>query len=210
MIVRWRIVLAAMFAGGCQFSDAPAPAISTPTTNPARLATTRRSYWTTQPAEVTVHNASFDRLWGASEDAARAFGFRLDRQDRRAGVLTTEPVTGKQVFEFWRRDTGNLGETLDNSLDSYRRSIRFRFDRIPGGYAMTPRVIIERYTQAEQPVASSVYLGTIYGGRRYPTRGTRETDRGVYLPQAYWYATGRDYDLENQIAQDVLKRIESR
>ena len=159
---------------------------------------------------MTVHNASFNGLWTASEDAARAFGFRLDRQDRRAGVLTTEPVAGKQIFEPWRRDTGNLAGTLDNSLDSYRRSIRFEFQKIPGGYAMTPRVIIERYTQAEQPVASSVYLGTIYGGRRYPARGTRETDRGVYLPQAYWYATGRDYDLENQIAKDVLKRVEKR
>ncbi|MBA2708547.1 MAG: hypothetical protein H0U59_12155, partial [Gemmatimonadaceae bacterium] len=48
------LTMSGILAGaGCQFSDAPPPPITTPTTNPARLATTQRSYWTTQPAEVT-------------------------------------------------------------------------------------------------------------------------------------------------------------
>ena len=182
----------------------------TPTTNPTRLATTQRSYWTTQPSVVTVQNPSFDRLWTAAEDTAREYGFRLDRQDHRLGVLTTDPVTSKQLWEVWRKDTGNFSGTIDNSLDSYRRLVRFQFERIPGGYAVTPRVIIERYAQAEQPIMSSAYLRYAFGGIRPHPEGTKESDRGVYLPQAYWYATGRDTDLENQLAESLLKKLKKR
>ena len=200
------------WTSGCQLSDSPPPPIITPTTNPARLATTQRSYWTTQPAAVTVQSASFNKLWIASEDTAREFGFPLNRQDPRLGVLTTDPVTSKQVWEVWRKDSGNLGQAASNSLDSYRRSVRFQFEKINGGYAVTPRVIIERYTQAEAQLTSSVYLRYAFGGggNRYRSQGTKETDRGVYLPQAYWYAMGRDYDLENKIADSILKKVESR
>jgi hypothetical protein len=197
------------WAAGCQLSDSPPPPIITPTTNPTRLATTQRSYWTTQPAAVTVQSTSFNKLWIAAEDTAREFGFRLDRQDPRLGVLSTDPVTSKQLWEVWRKDSGNLTGTIDNSLESYRRSVRFQFEKIQNGYAVIPRVIIERYTQAEQHIMSSVYLRYAFGGggNRYRPQGTKESDRGVYLPQAYWYATGRDYDLENQIAESILRKL---
>src|SRR5690349_588368 len=47
-----------LLSTGCHLSDSPAPPISNPTTNPTRLATTQRSYWTTQPAAVTVQDPS--------------------------------------------------------------------------------------------------------------------------------------------------------
>lgn len=193
---------------GCRLSHDAPPNPSTPTTNPTRLATTQRSHWTTGPASITVQHRSFEKLWTAAEDTAREFGFRPDRKDRRAGILTTEPVTSKQICELWRRDTGNASQAAQNSLDSYRRSIRFDFTKIPGGYALVPRVIIERYTQAEQPITSSAYLRSIYGAQRYPPQGTHESDRGLYLPRAYWYATGRDYALEDTLARAVLKKLQ--
>ena len=193
---------------GCQVSQEPPPDPSLPTTNPSRLATTRRSHWTTGPASITVQHRSFNRLWTAAEDTAREFGFRLDRKDRRAGILTTEPVTSKQIFELWRCDTGNASQAAQNSLDSYRRFLRFDFTKIPSGYAVVPRVVIERYTQAEQPITSSAYLRSIYGAQRIPAQGTRESDRGLYLPRAYWYATGRDTALEDTIARAVLKKLQ--
>ena len=46
----------------------------------------------TQPTGPTVVAADFQRLWDACEDVAREFGFALDRQDRRSGVITTVPL----------------------------------------------------------------------------------------------------------------------
>jgi hypothetical protein len=192
---------------GCHVSHDPPPEPSAPTTNPSRLATTQRSHWTTGPASITVQDPSFEKLWTAAEDTAREYGFRLDRKDRRAGILTTEPVTSKQLFELWRRDTGTAAQAADNTLDSYRRCIHFEFQKIAGGYSIIPRVVIERYTQAEQPITSSAYLRSIYGAQRFPPQGTHESDRALYLPRAYWYATGRDYALEDDLAHSILKKL---
>src|SRR2546423_724931 len=128
------MMLLASIPAGCRFSDTPPPPIMTPTTNPVALATTQPFYWTTQPSNVRVSSASFERLWSACERTAREYGFPLDRQDLRNGVMTTEPVISQQFFEPWRRDTGTASGVANNSLATFRRSIRFAIEKEDGGY----------------------------------------------------------------------------
>ena len=52
-------------------------------------------------------------------------------------------------------------------------------------------------------IAADVYLRTSLVTRKHPALGTKETDRAVYLPSTYWYATGRDSALERQVAKQV-------
>jgi hypothetical protein len=197
----------ALSGAGCAVSDAPMTAPTTPTTDPVALATTQPYHWTTRPSVADVVYPDFYKLWNACADVARQDGYTIDRRDYREGLLTTDPVVSQQFFEIWRHDTGSAAGILENSLDTYRRSIRFQIDKEAGGYRMTPCVIVERHAQAEQPITSDVYLRSSMVADKHPMLGTKETDRGVYLPSAYWYATGRDYAFEHDLAGQVRHKL---
>lgn len=195
--------------GGCT-SDAPAvPATQPVTAIDARLA--RPDYWYAQPATATVVAGNFDALWSAADAAARTRFFPIDRRDVRGGLMTTEPMVSKQWFEPWRQDVLEGDALADSSLATIRRTVRYEFERRDdGSFAVTPKVLIERYSVAENRVTSVVlYRAAFRAGRTtdQTAYGTRETDRGVYLPSRYWYAVGRDVALEQALAGDIQRRI---
>ena len=37
--------------------------------------------------------------------------------------------------------------------------------------------------------------------------GTREADRGIFLPARYWYATGNDGVVQKSIARHLQKKL---
>jgi hypothetical protein len=217
-----RIVLIAAAASalvGCASASKKTslPATTRPSTMPASTqptgsATGRTQYWFNQPGVVSVHAGNFDALWHACEDAARHFGFWIDREDFRGGLITTQPLTSKQFWEFWRNDVATLEDVANSSLATYRRTLRFDIDKQKdGGFVATPRVVIERYSRSEQPITASVYLRNAFRTQRHNRNyGTRETDRGVALPRKYWYATGRDEAIEREVAKAVAKRLTPR
>jgi hypothetical protein len=193
----------ALFTAGCRFSAQPPAPPTTPTTNPAALATTQPYYYTTQPAVAIVRSTNYQHLWDACVRAAKDFGFEIDREDYRTGLLTTRPLISRQFWEVWRRDVVTASGVTDASLATHRRTIRFEFERKDGLFEVSPYVIIERYARAEQPIAADIYLRSSLVTRKHPALGTKETDRAVYLPSSYWYATGRDTALERQLAKQV-------
>jgi hypothetical protein len=176
------------------------------------LATTQPSHWLDQPAPAGARADDFQRLWTAAEDVARDFLFRLDRQDYRAGVLTTRPMVSAQWFEPWRREVRTVEDRNESSLATVRRTIRFEFERLEdGAYRVTPKVLVERQALAEQRITSAVGYRQYFRRPIRPQdrpRGTRESDVGIYLPNRYWYPIGRDDAFERALAQAVAKKVE--
>ena len=172
-------------------------------------ASARPAYWFRQPALFTIKANDFETLWSACEASARHFGFVIDRTDYRGGLITTQPLTSKQFWEFWRNDVATLEDVANSSLATYRRTLRFDIDKSGGGgYVASPRVVIERYVRTEQPILASSYLRNAFRSQRGSrVWGTPETDRGVYLPRQYWYATGRDEALEKNVASELRKQL---
>jgi hypothetical protein len=161
-----------------------------------------------EPPRVSVSHRDFNALWRAAEDAARLRLFPIDRRDYRGGVLKTEAVISKQAFEPWRRDAVTAGDVAQSTLATVRRTITFRFDRNEAGdtYTVTPEVLVERYAQAEQRLTSAALYRAAF--RRNPdARGSREADRGINLPQRYWYELGRDVALEKDLAEAIRARL---
>ena len=204
------LVVASLLAWGCS-STASEPSTQPVTAVDPRLA--EPSYWYAQAATSTVVAGDFEALWSAADSAARSRFFPIDRRDPRLGLLTTEPVVSQQWFEPWRRDTLDADALADSSLATVRRTIRFEFERRDdGSYAVSPKVLIERYSVAENRITSVVlYRSAFKLGRttEQTPYGTRESDRGIYLPSRYWYAVGRDWALEQALAGDIQRRVGS-
>jgi hypothetical protein len=186
------------------------PAVTEPVTV-SDTATTQPVYWYDRPASVTVDAANFERLWRAAETAARLHGFSIDREERRSGLLTTDPLISSQFFEFWRRDVKTPEDSARASLATHRRTLRFEFEKLPDGrYEVTPKALVERQSVTERRITSVVlYRGSVGGSGAAGDipHGTREADEGILIPPRYWYAIGRDEALEQSVAKAMREDL---
>lgn len=205
---RFKAIVTALAAGmlvGCSASNGPAttrPAVA-PAVSPddARLADA--DFWWSQPPLASARG-ELEPLWSAAERSVKDLFFVIDRRDWRAGVLTTRPMISAQWFEPWRGDASTSAARTESTLASVRRTVRFEFATLDDGTTeVRPRVLVEREAVVERRVTSSALVRGAFSRRTL--RGSIESDRGVELPDRYWYAVGRDTAMERQLAA----RIES-
>jgi hypothetical protein len=175
--------------------------------------TTQPSYWLNQPAAAQVQGKDFDTVWAVSKETARGYLCALDREDYRAGLITTVPLVSKQWFEPWRPDTGTAGDVWANSTATIRRTLRFEIDRgnEDGTFTITPKVLVEREAVLERRLTSvSEYRQIFSGPRATPAvaiTASEESDPTL-IPTKYWYPIGRDTVMEKQVAERVRKGLE--
>lgn len=75
---------------------------------------------------------NFDAVWRGSLDVLRAYRFRIDRQDRRVGIITTRPMLARHWFEFWRRDAISTYDFLEGTIQTVMRRAQVRIIPRPG------------------------------------------------------------------------------
>lgn len=167
-------------------------------------------YWLAQSPVRSVGDVKFDVLWDAAERVSQDYLFQIDRRDQRNGVLTTAPMVSPQWFEPWRRELQTSGDVAQSSVATIRRSIRWTFRKVSNGWAVSPRVLIERQALTEQRVSG--VLSRAYF-RRDPNDhiyGTRETDQNIRLPDSYFYPIGRDFEFEDRLTEKMLNQLHER
>lgn len=185
-----------------------------PATQPATavaLATTQPSYWLSQPAAAQVRADDFDAMWEACKSIARSYLFAIDREDFRAGLITTEPMISRQWWEFWRSDTGTLSDLMQNSTATVRRTLRFEVTRDQqAGFTITPKVLVERLAVLERRITSVAQYRQAFAGPAAPSRFAvaRDEEPTLDLPARYWYPVGRDVKMERQVAARLRGRLE--
>ncbi|MBN2201173.1 hypothetical protein JW777_04400, partial [bacterium] len=89
----------------------------------------------TKPIErepATQAERNFRDLWNTSCDVLRKYGFSIDRQDRRDGVITTFAVSGGHGLEaLWRKDASNFFYFRENTTQNILRAARVTIHRLP-------------------------------------------------------------------------------
>lgn len=203
--MRALILLTAVLSSGCMMGRQH-PAATQPATA-ADSKTTLQPYWLDQPGIVHVTARSFDALWNACREAAIADGFLIDRTDYREGLLTTQPLVSKSVFELWRNDVVSGHELAESTFGSLRRTVHFTIRRLPDGrYQVTPKVLVERYSAVERRITSVAQYADVFSIRLMDVN--RETEAtGELIPAEYWYSIGRDHTLEKQLADSIRFRL---
>jgi hypothetical protein len=188
-------VFAACLFAGCAAGPGPRPTEDARTAEP--------DYWLAQPPTTTVVADDFQSLWRACRAAAVGHSFTVDRVDFRSGLMTTLPLVSKQFFEVWRSDVVTPGDLAASSLDTFRRTVRFEVRRLDDGrYEAVPKVLVERYSFAERRVTSVARFAEVFTVEQ--VEGSRARDRlGGDLPETYWFATGRDRNLERHLADSI-------
>ena len=164
-------------------------------------------FWLSQSPALSVGNTDFDRLWDAAARVSQDYLFKLDRQDRRLGLLTTVPNVSAQWFEPWRREVQTTSDVVESSTATQRRTITWQFRQVSNGWAVTPKVLIERQSQTEKRISGVLSRAYFRTDPKDDAFGTRESDDNLRLPPTYWYPTGRDFLMEQRLIQKMFAQL---
>jgi hypothetical protein len=176
------------------------------------LATTQPAYWYAKPAAAEVRGSDFGTLWEAAKETARKYQLALDREDYRAGVISTVPEISKQIFEVWRADAGTINDAMANTAGAIRRTIRFEVARnADETFTLVPKVLVERQSIFERRVTDVSQYRFAFSGpaRAQPARTAVTLDPETYpeVPVKYWYPVGRDSEMEKKVAEKVKREM---
>jgi hypothetical protein len=148
-----------------------------------------------------------EALWGAVQDSLRDYRFRIDRVDRREGVVTTLPETSKQLFEFWRKDAVTAYDVWESTINPIRRWVEVRVADGPESAERNVAVTVhkERLSSPDRQFNNSTAAYRFFGDALPSTTGivrvTPEHDR--------WLSMGRDPALEARLVDQIVLRSQA-
>ena len=145
-------------------------------------------------------------LWRACQEELRSRMFRIDRADRRSGVIESHPRVSSQWFELWGRDTATARDWGESSLHTVRRTVRVEAEPMgAGGCEVVCKVVVERWSTGPTEVPGSMNAADVLqevaersgdsGG------GARREGRGE------WVLLGEDEALAADIVSGIGARV---
>lgn len=183
-----------------------------------------------QPREpMTPAERNFDNLWQASQYVLKKYHFALDIQDRRTGLISTEPMLGKQFFEFWRHDSTTRRDTSESTLQTIYRTVFVTISpkaMDQQSYKPTVVVTIDRSDMGRTSIVAISDVYRMQFGQRVVRRRLDERKdrvRAKRIEEAIrtgqkerpvlakgFKALGRDEKLEKKIHDEIVDAATSR
>jgi hypothetical protein len=164
----------------------------------------------TTPAGPTVQltpaQQRGEALWQSATEVLRKYNFVVDRQDRRAGIITTLPLTGQYFGEFWRRDAVTRFDLEESTVQTIYRSVTVTIAPATPGGDLVARVEARTYRsdlrQAQITSTADAYnMFPIVTGSERPSRSLLLESRRTTLTGAV--PLGRDADLEARLEAEI-------
>ena len=155
---------------------------------------------------AAADDADLDLLWDAVGRTLERYAFRLDRQDRLAGVVTTHPETSAHWFEFWRPQPEPAYYWMESNLHTIQRKAQVQLTRVADLDAYEVDVTVQRYKynleerQIDDPAAALRMFGSAA-----PTVSGRQR---TAAESAYWTELGRDEPMERALLASILTRYD--
>lgn len=154
-----------------------------------------------EPKAMTAQQQNFQQLWQASRKVLIRYHFHIDRQDPRAGVITTWPMTGKHIFEVWRKDAARASDSGESTLQTIYRAVELTIRPTADGQDYEPivEVFVSRSDKPIDSIASTSDAYDMFTKRRKRRKltGPQEASHLVDL--------GNDRALEAKLTAEIRK-----
>lgn len=164
-----------------------------------------------QPTQPTVERVSapqkqdLESLWQATGDSLRHHAFRIDREDRAAGVVSTHPETSAQGFELWRPQPRPAYYWAESNLQTIQRKVTVQITPADsqGDYSIDVKVERLRLRLEERQIDNPAGALRLYSAEAPTASGQ------LLRPsqQIQWVPLGRDEPMEQAILGDILFRF---
>ena len=156
---------------------------------------------------IAVEQASFDDIWTVCLDSLEDRGLTVDRQDRRFGLIVSEPVVGKQFFEFWRNDAVSSDDTLTSSLHTVRRIVSIHVtSQGPMQFEVRVEAQAQRASIPADQLDNTAEAFELLSRQGVPAAPSR-SDYVRPHTEPVWVDIGREPALEQAILEDISQRL---
>ncbi|MBP7934904.1 MAG: hypothetical protein KA354_09695 [Phycisphaerae bacterium] len=164
-----------------------------------------------QPTGPTFERVSvsqkedFESLWQTAGEALRQHWFRIDREDRASGVLSTHPETSAQGLEFWRQQPRPAYYWTEANLQTIQRKATIQITPVDsqGEYSIDVKVERLRLRLEERQIDNPAAALRLYSAEA-PTMSGQMIRPSQ---QMQWIPLGRDEILEQTILGEILQRF---
>ena len=163
---------------------------------------------TARPQPLSDAERDFEAVWQAARQTLGEYHFELDRQDRRAGVLTTLPMTGMHFFELWRKDAARPADFGESTIQTLYRTAQVTVRPVRAGaktYQAQVEVLLRRSNEPLSQITSTSQaysLFTARGRRRKRRESLLEADWSR-LRTEHITNLGNDRSLEAKLTADI-------
>ena len=160
---------------------------------------------TVQDGSVNVADISTAEAMEVAEATLSRMHFVVEKSDPAAGVIRTKPLTGAQLFEFWRSDNVGLAQTAEANLHTLRRWVELRIQPGDGQARIDCTVRVQRLSLPANEVASVSQAYRMYS---VSTPTIQRLELGPEQQEGLaWIDLGEDPALAERILKRVIERI---
>lgn len=150
----------------------------------------------------------YDATFDAAVSLLRDYGFTIDRQDYRFGLVTTRPMVSPTIFEPWRTTNTSPAQMAQGTLNSQRRIVRVAIKPVTlpisptTQYQLTVQVNMIKLQQPLKHLNGSTSGFAIVSN--YSAVPAEWKEEGI--PRSYWIPDGSDPLLAQRVIDDIAKR----
>ena len=149
----------------------------------------------TQPMQslepICVPSSDVQAAMDSAEQVLGQMHFAIDKSDPKQGYIRTKPLTGAQLFEFWRKDTVGQFNTAESNIHTVRRTVEINVSQ-KNGRVCTDCVVTAERISLPQRDASALF-----------TRSSPSLQQEGMT----WIELGRDSRLEAEILSRLRAKL---
>ena len=158
--------------------------------------------------QLSAEQKDFEAVWLASLKVLREYYFPIDHQDRRAGMILSEPIIGRAMAEFWRGDAATMTDLAESSIQTiYRQAAVTISEKPPGSGTFSAAVEVQAYRSNREAVRLTSASDAFAMFQRAGSAMKEPDVMDEVSERAGGQVTelGRDEALEAKIAADIAE-----
>lgn len=149
------------------------------------------------------------QLMEVCEDILVRKQFVIDKYDLANGFIKTRPLSGKQMFEFWRSDNAGSFNSAEANIQSIQRSVIINIMESENRLCIDCDVSVQRLSIPEQEIWG---MGHMAGALTHSSESLQRLRLRLKTKQkedmtVAWIDLGSDGALESVILEQIEKKI---
>lgn len=130
--------------------------------------------------------------------------FSIEKYDPEVHYIRTRPLSGAQVFEFWRQDNASAAAVAQANLQSIRRIVEIEAVPSPERTCIECRVYVQQLSMPETPLKSTRWMAGTFTDSSTSYQ-TLQLD-SAQIKRMEWLDKGVDRDLEQKILSKLREQ----
>ncbi|MEE8577256.1 MAG: hypothetical protein V3T31_08365 [candidate division Zixibacteria bacterium] len=163
----------------------------------------------TQPMQslepTCVTGSDVQAAMDSAEQVLGQMHFTIDKSDSKQGYIRTKPLTGAQLFEFWRKDTVGQFNMAESNLHTVRRTVEINVSQKNGQVCTDCVVTAERMSLPQREAVSTSQASALFT-RSSPSLQQLELNPAQQKGMT-WIELGRDSRLEAEILSRLRAKL---